>query len=229
MSMRLGQTCELCGSTLKVQYLLTPLREVFCVAHRDLPRCRLCAAPYVPLTDRMEYCVACRAGAVEDQATVRQVLPGIRDDLRDMGIRLTQRVRVRLVSRPEIDQLAGGEAGSADGLTTHRERSVLDLAVVSGLPVAKFGLTVTHEAMHAWMAQRGLAAADPTVAEGLCQLVAFRWLKVHGGRGAQILREGIRLRNDAIYGDGFRAVHAAVARYGLGQIRAVVARTGRLP
>jgi hypothetical protein len=214
-----------------VGYLETPLKERFCFSHRDMPACRLCRAPGVVRSGaNVAYCDACAADAVNSQDGVKQIVPRIRLGMSDMGIVLAHRVRVRLMSQGGIAALGARELGVVNGLTRWNGRTVVEIAVVSGLPPAKFGMTVAHETMHAWMFQEGFPPMlTPMIAEGLCQLAAFRWLKDCADRGASLLRTAIENNPDPIYGDGFRVVRASAKRHGLSRVLSVVRQTGQLP
>jgi hypothetical protein len=156
-------------------------------------------------------------------------MPAIRAELQAMSLLLPEPVHVRLVARAQMAALRPQELGSVLGVTQVSGRSVLDIAIIEGLPEAQFGMTVAHEAMHAWMAQKGFVPAPGLIAEGLCELAGHRFLKNSTARGAHILRQMIEVNPDPVYGDGFRAVRAAIQRHGLHVVLNRVARFGALP
>jgi hypothetical protein len=206
------------------------LGEVFCVAHDDLPGCALCGGP----ADPAPYCASCAATTVRDQARVRAVVPEIRGGLHALGIRLTRPVQVELVARTVIDRLSepwdAGRSSSVAGVTISTGDRVLRLTVLEGLPLMTFGAVVAHEAMHAWMAQRGFPPDLPApLREGLCQLTAFSWLRRQSDPRATVIRESMERDPDPDYGHGFRAVRDAVRRSGLRPVLSALRSHGRLP
>jgi hypothetical protein len=70
---------------------------------------------------------------------------------------------------------------------------------------------------------------DPKVEEGLCQTVAYRWLRDQSSPRASMLRASIDNSPDPVYGDGFRMVKEVVKRDGMNPVLATVKATGRLP
>jgi hypothetical protein len=83
--------------------------------------------------------------------------------------------------------------------------------------------------MHAWLVQNDFPPLDRTVEEGLCQVVAYRWLRDQPDPRAALLREGMDTSPDPVYGEGFRAAKQAVRREGMNAVLASVKATGRLP
>ena len=73
----------------------------------------------------------------------------------------------------------------------------------------------THEAMHSYMAQNGFGQVPARIAEGLCQLLAYAWIKRQDGILAAAERRLIEENPDPIYGDGFRQARDTVRRVGI--------------
>ncbi|HZO64496.1 MAG TPA: protein DA1 [Kribbellaceae bacterium] len=145
-------------------------------------------------------------------------------------------MQVELVPRRLIDHLAEpelwdvGHPSTVSGMTISVGDQVLRLTVVEGLPLMRFGAVVAHEAMHAWMAQRGFSEDLATpLREGLCQLTAFSWLRRQTDPRAALIREAMERDPDPDYGDGFRTVRDAVLRKGLQPVLAALRSHGRLP
>jgi hypothetical protein len=224
------RTCALCGRDVGYGWLMSGLGERFCVTHDTLPGCPVCGAPVAA----GPYCPGCAATGVTTQHTVRAVLPAIRADLHRLGIRLTRPVQVELVASQVIEHLTGPWDAAArvkvSGATISAGTRVLRLTVVEGLPLMRFGAVVAHEAMHAWMAQRGFRAdlAAP-LREGLCQLTAFSWLRRQQDPRAALIRRTMELDPDPDYGEGFRRVRDAVLRGGLKPVLSALHGQGRLP
>lgn len=145
-----------------------------------------------------------------------------------MSIRTTAPVRVRLVSRDELRR-HHPEGVNALGVTISAGTRVVDLMVVRDLPLVRFGATVAHEVMHAYLAQQGFGVLPPPVAEGLCQLLAHAWLKDQAGPLAAAERRRIAEDRSPVYGDGFRAARVAARRVGVRKLLEHVRRHRRFP
>ncbi|MEU8007712.1 protein DA1 [Catellatospora sp. NPDC049111] len=221
-----GRRCDLCGDLLLFGALTTTAGGVFCPAHQDLPQCHSCGAPF---DGRGRLCAGCATSTVDTQDQLRALIPKVRAGLRAMGIVLPQPVHVQLVDGARMQAESAGEPGRVSGLTRMRGHQVTDILVVAGLPEVGFGATVAHEVMHAWLKQNRFPQCDPRVEEGLCQIVAHRWLRDHPGRPAEALRTGIERDPDPVYGAGFRMVKEAVRGHGMNAVLTAVRATGRLP
>lgn len=123
---------------------------------------------------------------------------------------------------------------------------VTSLLLVYGFPRLAIGATLAHEMMHAWMRTEGYNGLRLEVEEGICEVMAHRWLDWHAFVGddflhatreqAQFLRNLKEvLQNDIernyckIYGCGFRDAKWAMERYGLKYTMSHVAQTGDFP
>jgi hypothetical protein len=221
-----GRRCDLCGALLVFAAITTPSGAVFCPSHQDLPNCQLCGAPF---RGGGTFCTVCAATTVNTQDQVRLLLPKAREVLRTMGIVLSQPVHVQLVDKARMDAMGVHESGKVAGMTMVRGRCVTEILVVAGLSEMEFGAAVAHEVMHAWMVQNRFPRVDPKVEEGLCQTVAYRWLRDQLDPHAATLRYSIDNSPDPVYGVGFRMVKDAVKRHGMNPVLATVKATGRLP
>jgi hypothetical protein len=221
-----GRRCDLCGALLTFAAVGTPLGDVFCPSHQDLPNCNLCSAPF---HGPGRFCQSCAATSVNTQERVRAVLPGARGILHAMGVILNPPVHVQLVDELQTLTLGTHESGRVAGTATILGQRVTEIHIVSGLPEVEFGATVAHEAMHAWMAQNGFPSLDPAIEEGLCQVVAYRWLRDQADPRAQLIREQLDMSPDPVYGGGFRLVKESVKQYGMNAVLAAVKASGRLP
>jgi hypothetical protein len=217
--------CRLCRAGLGETWWETPLGERVCLRHTG-PSCRSCAAP---AADVDGLCPRCARTAVLTQDGVKAMLPRIRTDLHDLGLRLTTPVRVRLVSAAEMAAMSGELTGMVLGCTVSSDAEVVDLAIVAGLPAPQFGAIVAHECMHAWMVQRGFGVVPPPIAEGLSQFASVGWLERQRDPRARLLRDAIARDPDPVYGDGFRQIKAAVRRHGFLPVLRTVRAEGRLP
>ncbi len=221
-----GGRCELCGALLLFAAVKTRLGGMFCTAHQDLPSCRLCGAPF---RGGGRFCDPCAATGVNTQDELHALLPKARAVLRAMGMSLKHPVRVRLVDETRMHAMSANESGMVGGFITIQGQRVMEIYVAAGLPEMEFGATVAHEFMHAWIAQNGFPRLDRAVEEGLCQVVAYRWLRDQPDSRASLVRNSIDNNPDPVYGDGFRTVKQAVKRHGMNAVLATVKATGRLP
>ncbi len=190
--------------------------------------CVLCGAPILGLGQRL--CRRCRQSTVRSQEDVKRALPPVKARLNAMGVRLAAPVQVTLVAEPDMQALYPDVHGVVKGVTFTVGTKVLQLSVIGGLPEVEFGMVVAHECMHAWMAQHGYPKTSPQwLVEGLCQLASYGFLRNHPDPGAGRLRARIESDPSPVYGDGFRAVKAAVEKHGRVKVFDAVRATGGLP
>jgi hypothetical protein len=161
-------------------------------------------------------------------------LPPIRADLSRLGIRLQTRVHVKLISRSELLDAIPGAGYRTWGFTMSRIDAVgpavdTNIGVLAGLPYELFGMTVSHEAGHAWLHQNGGPLQDRATEEGFCNLVAAAWLKGRGTPMAEQLLTSLLADPDPVYGDGYRSVRTAAKQHGVASVIETLTREGRLP
>lgn len=229
--------CVVCGHHLVGAFRVNVLGEAVCVRHPVTPVCPLCALPVPTVAGgRMpsgpRYCRRCSSSAVLRQEDVARLLPPIKHQLRRLGIRLRQPVRVRLTDPSELVAATGGTGSSVVrtcGLTRSTGHQVLDLMVASGLPSVEFGATVAHEATHAWFVQNAYPPMSPQVCEGMCQLTAYAWARRQPDPLAVAVLRSLEESQDPVYGDGFRMSYEAARRVGVPRVLQYLAKTGRLP
>jgi len=205
--------CPACGKTMTPNAAVSLTGEYFCSRHDGEPRCIACMAPADPQgRTEVRLCRVCAVTTVSTQQDVKRLLPAIATQLADLSIRTVTPVHVRLVSRSEMRSAGPPEAL---GLTISGAADVVDLMVVRDLPFIKFGSTVAHEVMHVYMAQQRFPPLPGPVAEGLCQLLAYAWVRRQSGPSAQAELRLINETPDPVYGDGFRRARASVERVGV--------------
>nr|XP_018450589.1 PREDICTED: protein DA1-like isoform X3 [Raphanus sativus] len=137
-----------------------------------------------------------------------------------------------------------------------RRCEVTAILILFGLPRLLTGSILAHEMMHAWMRLNGFRTVSQDVEEGICQVMAHKWLEEELGAGgsrnsnaASSSSRGVKkgpgspyerklgeffkhqIETDAspVYGDGFRAGRLAVQKYGLRQTLEHIQMTGRFP
>ena len=217
--------------------------ELTCVRHDIAGRCLFCgrahgrvAGPgWRPFTDALLRCPTCVRDAVENQTQARRHLPRIRSDMAAIGVALATRVLVRLVPPSHIAADArlpptGVVLGVTEQVTVGvSPAQIVEIRIAAGQPMLHFGASVAHEIGHAWLVQQGAPPLARPVEEGLCQLFAHGWLKRRPEPLSEELRRQLRLNPDPVYGAGFRTVHAAARRHGVGTVLTALCRTGELP
>ncbi|HEU5470199.1 MAG TPA: protein DA1 [Actinophytocola sp.] len=217
--------------------------ELTCLSHPVSGHCAFCAAvatnPRGPGwqdvgAGRLR-CPGCAAEAVNTVEDVRARLGGIRKELADLGFALHSRVRVLLATAAELSGTpVGRQHGQPLGVTElrptgGRTADVARIRVLAGLPGTMFGRVIAHELGHAWLAQFGARPLEPTIEEGVCELIAYAWLKRANTPFALALRGQLLTNPDPIYGTGARTVHAATRRHGLETVITSLATSGHLP
>ena len=236
--------CVVCG-----RYPLDAVRvslrgEATCFNHPVVGICGFCAHPltvHPPPSGWSEAgrgrlrCPTCAAGAIETVADVKTHLGGIRQTTAELGFSLPHRVRVDLdddIARYQDAARHGGPGllGITEVRYTGAQMgTVAGIRVQRGMPSLIFGKVVAHELGHAWLAQRGLRPVDGVTEEGVCELIAYAWLKRNGTLFAQHLRTQMLANTDPVYGVGFRAVHEASRVHGIRAVISALATSGRLP
>ncbi|GER42650.1 hypothetical protein STAS_19451 [Striga asiatica] len=135
-------------------------------------------------------------------------------------------------------------------LTRHCE--VTAILILYGLPRLLTGTILAHEMMHAWLRLNGFRNLGQDVEEGICQVIASMWLESQilsmsdsnhpstsssrkSGRSpfdkklSKFFKHQIATDTSAVYGDGFRAGHQAVLRFGLQRTLDHMRKTGKFP
>lgn len=118
-----------------------------------------------------------------------------------------------------------------------RQCEVTAILVLYGLPRLLTGSILAHELMHAWIRLDGrFPNLENDVEEGICQAIAHMWLKSELKRGyggssinkrlGEFFIHQIETDSSPIYGHGFRAASAAVAKYGLSRTIHHLRQTG---
>ncbi|KAE8653995.1 Protein DA1 [Hibiscus syriacus] len=140
-----------------------------------------------------------------------------------------------------------------------RRCEVTAILILYGLPRLLTGSILAHEMMHAWMRLQGFQTLSQDVEEGICQVLAHMWLVTQldsssppssavastSSSGSSGLRKAKRpeferklgeffkhqIESDTspVYGDGFRAGHSAVYKFGLRRTLEHIRMTGRFP
>lgn len=131
-----------------------------------------------------------------------------------------------------------------------RNCEVTAILVLYGLPRLLTGSILAHELMHAWLRLNGFRNLRPDVEEGICQVLAHMWLESEVTAGSsssssskkskapksevekkvgEFFLHQIAMDSSPVYGEGFRAGHAAMVQYGLRRTLDHIKITGGFP
>ncbi|KAG6408737.1 hypothetical protein SASPL_131758 [Salvia splendens] len=134
----------------------------------------------------------------------------------------------------------------------HNHCEVTAILILYGLPRLLTGLILAHEMMHLWLRLNGFRGVRQDVEEGICQVIASMWLESqilsmsdnnHGSTshssGSKTSRFDKKLSKcfkyqiesdpSEVYGNGFRAGHQAVTKFGLQRTLDCIRKTGKFP
>ncbi len=150
-----------------------------------------------------------------------------------------QQIPLKLVSMTELRHDYSRRSWQRTfGLTQVKENSLFGRSVtrqVSGilalnnLPRVHLGMVLAHEAMHAWLYMNNFPHLTKRVEEGLCELVASRWLAQQTGPLVAHLQMNLQQNRSTIYGSGYRAAQKAFDKMGLQALLIYVRQHKTLP
>ncbi|KAL3642106.1 hypothetical protein CASFOL_012921 [Castilleja foliolosa] len=136
-------------------------------------------------------------------------------------------------------------------LTRHCE--VTAILILYGLPRLLTGTILAHEMMHAWLRLNGYRNLRQEVEEGICQVIASMWLESQilsmsdsnnvstsssskkskrspfEKKLSKFFKHQIATDTSPVYGNGFRAGHQAVLKFGLQRTLDHMGKTGNFP
>ncbi|MGW4210932.1 protein DA1 [Lentzea sp. NPDC004789] len=230
--------CAVCGRQ-PVSCSVSLRGQVICDEHGESGLCVGCARPravgeqgWPDLGAGVIRCPECAVDAVDTQHDVRRVLPGIRRTAGELGFTLRTPVRVVLADGERLRSAVGGALlplGITEIAVSGDQMGATVIRVLGGQPHDLFGGTVSHELGHAWLAENSVRLRTEALEEGVCELIAYAWLKKAGTPFALALRDRMRHNPNPVYGAGFRLVHGSVRMHGMAAVLSSLARTGGLP
>ncbi|GFQ06519.1 protein da1 [Phtheirospermum japonicum] len=139
-------------------------------------------------------------------------------------------------------------------LTRHCE--VTAILILYGLPRLLTGTILAHEMMHAWLRLNGFRNLRQEVEEGICQVIASMWLESQilsmsdsnsastsssslsskkserspfEKKLSKFFKHQIATDTSPVYGNGFRAGHQAMLKFGLQRTLDHMRKTGNFP
>lgn len=244
-----GRHCAVCGEAMQGTYLTNTWGDSFCEHHQgQIPECSSCGrlanerltGGHVRYQDGRVMCNRCRQTAVDEGREGGRILTDVRRALALERLDLGKiKIPLRLVDQGELEELVGGvrtlpPAGVArTQLSSSGEgavkREVLEILALNGLPREHLAAVLAHEVGHAWLFLNAFPELPPKVAEGICELFSFLWLKREGGKEAAGRLKLMQKNKDRVYGVGFRAARRSLRKRSLRQMLAHVKRYGRFP
>ncbi|XP_070033785.1 protein DA1-like isoform X1 [Nicotiana tomentosiformis] len=229
---------------------------------------------YITLNDGRKLCPDCRNTAVLDPKDCKPLLDEVHRFFKGLNMKIRYYIPILLVDQKEMigndDKSSLGltvyEKSKLDSVTYVSRsiqkgenievvkevehlvpgRKVKAMLLLYGFPKLALGATLAHEMMHAWMQIQGYRGLALNIAEGICEVMAHKWLEWQSFTGddfmngasetAQFLRnlkeflkDGIEKSYSEAYGHGFREAKWAVERYGLRYTLDHIAQTRKLP
>ncbi|KAL3350262.1 hypothetical protein AABB24_022981 [Solanum stoloniferum] len=229
---------------------------------------------YITLNDGRKLCPDCHYTAVTDPGVCKLLLDEVHRFFKGMNMKIRYYIPILLVDEKEMIKkvqktslgltiydkseleavtyvsrsIQKGEKIKVVKEVEHlvEGRKVKAMLLLYGLPKLDLGATLAHEMMHAWMKIQGYEGLSLNIAEGICEVIAHKWLEWQSFTGdeniegtsenAQFLRnlkeflkDGIEKSHSEAYGHGFREAKWAVERYGLICTLDHISHTGKLP
>lgn len=169
-------------------------------------------------------CAACaEADPVEAPHQLAVPTHAVLDALRTAGATFDSTIHVELRSLQRFRTTFPYEfpAEGALGLTrtlvqaNGTRTGKIVVSIVAGLPDARFRRVFAHELGHAVMYDRGILDPPLHIVEGMAEYFAHVYLsRACASTEERRLDRELVANPDPVYGDGFRAVERAIARYG---------------
>jgi hypothetical protein len=201
-----GARCELCGAVLSGYFVRDTRGRLMCGAHEpQLRHCRFCTAAFIPgaYGAGADRCGRCASRAVNDDAEAAGRFARVlgwyeRKGLALPGPGLPITLRDRMPVAPDGMPMLGFTEKSA------RPQIVMQ----RGLSPEVFLTVAVHEIGHAWLLA-SKASLPELLEEGVCNWLAWHFAREMTTADALWQATRIEMRDDPLYGAGFRQVQAA--------------------
>lgn len=239
--------CAYCGKPLVGQYLQDHWGVRFCPEHRGrFPACRFCGRLVPPGHQGSDSrtagvrCPVCRASAIDYIAQARPIFARLVKWINGQGLMYNNLdLHIELRSRKQLAQFLR-EPGDTKALgatlhTTFTENGrvvrteVNGVAILRGLPSTLFQGVTVHELGHAWLAVHRVTDLPRWAEEGFCELLAHRLYQQMNTPESRYHATCIERQDDAVYGEGFRHVHALTEAVGFRRLIETLRTAKRLP
>ncbi|KAF5745640.1 hypothetical protein HS088_TW07G01232 [Tripterygium wilfordii] len=244
--------------------------QTFCINHQHdgTPICFGCKRlesrsrkGYVGLGDGRTICPDCYSTAILDTTNIKVVVNIVLQFFEHcLGMDVRARIPVFSVDRKEMDYHSSGgttvgiarASRGGNRITLEKEHhqlfqpSRITILILFGLPKIMTGAVLAHEFMHAWLRLQGVGNLEPKIEEGICQVIAYKWLewietmdsKISSSRSEEAqyernlkntFKHEVEMNSSHEYGEGFRDAGHAVAKYGLAPVINHIHKHGSLP
>jgi hypothetical protein len=241
--------CAICGKPLQGIYSINSWGDKYCERHNaELPKCYSCSRLICQsltgggeqLGDGRYRCNRCRNTAVDLLEEGTRIMGEVRLVLASFGLDLAAaQIPLRLTDQDELTQLsthahASDPSGMACNTLLTRggkvvERKVEKILILYGLPREHFAAVAAHELGHVWLFLNAFPQLPPEVEEGICELLAYEWIKRQDTPEAQYRLKVMENNKDPVYGEGFRRVRHALEGRTLLSLLEFVRSAGALP
>lgn len=241
--------CPICNAPLIRFHQEDAWGNHYCERHaREYPRCTCCqrlicdrlTGGGVAYRDQRLVCNLCRKTAIDTKEQAKPYIEAVAAWMYQQGFTFQHlALRIELVYRHDLisrsEHQGSGEPQGMIFKTTFTgggkapRRKVDGVAILKGLSRHVMEGVAVHELGHAWLFLHGVDGLGAPIEEGFCNLLSHLYHRGFNTDEARFCMKIIELDPDPVYGDGFRAVNAAVQRYGLSQIVDYLRRYRRLP
>jgi hypothetical protein len=241
--------CSVCGLPLVGIIKIDAWGNRYCASHTDqYVMCSCCSRLIcdqltgggVAYSDKRVVCNACRQSAIDTKEQAKPYVEAVAAWLYEQGFAFPHlALRIELVFRYDLIAISehrgpGEPLGmiiktkyTGGGRTPRRE--INGVALLKGLSREVMVGVAAHELGHAWLFLHGVDNLSDAVEEGFCNMLAYLYHARTNTEEAQYCKRVIENDPSLIYGDGFRAVYAAVQRYGMQTIVSYLQRYRALP
>lgn len=238
--------CDVCGQPMKTNYIVNDWGHQYCERHAsEYQTCSCCGrlacdrltrGSYL-LPDGRPICGHCQHTAVSEPEQCSSFFLRVAEIFFKLGLdRISINFPVRLVDKYRL-QKTGIEEGRL-GLTSKlsrvqisglKENSIAEILILSHLSHNHFCAVAAHEFGHAWMHLNGFPTLPPVVEEGLCELMAYQWLKSHHNPESHVYSARMLSNDHPIYGEGFRQARVISRSMSLSDLLDCVKFCGNFP
>ncbi|QDZ22079.1 LIM zinc-binding domain-containing protein [Chloropicon primus] len=214
------------------------------------------AAGVASASNRRALCLSCAESVVGSSDDVAVIYREMVSFFGSLGARLPLDMPVHLVETSALNATHSHRRSNGHnclGMTMSEERTtvrhhtmfeseviarrsnVTAVLVLYGLPRMLFSSVLAHECTHAYIKLNDFPKLTLQTEEGLCQLLAYLWLKAQppgeGDKEKEKLYHMTKIFEDesVVYGDGFRMSFEAYTKYGLNRVLSHVKLSGALP
>lgn len=227
--------CPICGALMVGILHEDAWGNRYCSKHTsELHRCSCCqrliserlTGGGVAYRDNRLVCNLCRKTAIDTKEQAKPYIEAVAAWCYQQGFTFQHLIlRVELVYRQALvsssEDLGNGETqGMIYKSTLTRggrapTRQVNGVAILKGLSRQVMEGVAVHELGHAWLFLHGVDGLSAPIEEGFCNLLSYLYHRKFDTDEARFCMRAIDENPDPIYGDGYRAVHAAVQKYTL--------------